>query len=177
MSSSDILAALRPAQVQVVCFDTQWTLYPTSASQWIGVIGYDFETLAGVVPGSLVDDDVEAMYELSLRHPDADRRWANAARTAVGRAGGRDWWWTVNLCRKALQGWPYINGRLLLEGIRASDTCLPDWLDATYMLLWTGSDEQGRIKLDLELSLPPAGVAVRQTPAQKKRTMEDFAAD
>lgn len=124
-----------------------------------------------------MDDDAEAMHELSLLHNDADSRWQHAARAAIGRAGGRDWWWTVNLCRKALSGWPYINGRLLLDGVNAHLSRFPDWLDATYMLLWGNADETGRMKLDLELSLPPKGVPIAQTAQQKRKMMEDFASD
>lgn len=109
--------------------------------------------------------------------PDIDRRWLNAARVAVGRGGGRDWWWSLNLIRKALSGWPYINGKLLLSGLSARQLPLSDWLDACYMLLWSGCDEQGRIKLDLELSMPPAGIAIRQTRAAKEKMLADFAAD
>lgn len=45
------------------------------------------------------------------------------------------------------------------------------------MLLWSGCDENGRIKLDLELSMPPAGMAVRQSKAAKQKMLADFAAD
>ena len=54
---------------------------------------------------------------------------------------------------------------------------LPDWLDACYMLLWGNCDENGRVKLDLELSAPPAGVALRQSKQAKQRMLADFAAD
>lgn len=148
-----------------------------SAIDWVGAVGFDLDGLAGVFPGSIGDDDVDAMYHLSLSDPDIDRRWRNAARVAVGRGGGRDWWWCVNLIRKSLGGWPYINGRLLLSGVDARKLPLPDWLDACYMLLWSGCDEKERIKLDLELSLPPAGEAVRQSAAAKRKMLADFAAD
>lgn len=117
------------------------------------------------------------MRDLAMPCPDADRRWLNAARVAVGRGGGRDWWWTVNLVRKSLGGWPYINGKLLLAGVSAHHTPFPDWLDACYMLLWGNGDEGGRTKLDLELSLPPAGVGIRQSRAAKEKMLADFAAD
>lgn len=117
------------------------------------------------------------MYHLALQHPDIERRWVNAARVAVGRGSGRDWWWSVNLIRRSLQGWPYINGKLLLSGVSARNLPLPDWLDACYMLLWSNCDEKERLKLDLELSLPPAGVGIRQTKAQKVKMAESFAAD
>lgn len=112
-----------------------------------------------------------------MSHPDIERRWLNCARVAVGRGGGRDWWWSVNLIRKSLSGWPYINGKLLLSGVNARTLPLPDWLDACYMLLWGNCDENSRIKLDLELSMPPAGVALRQSKAAKTQMLADFAAD
>jgi len=143
----------------------------------VGAVGFDMDNLAGVFPGSIGDDDVDAMYHLAMSDPDIDRRWRNAARVGVGRGSGRDWWWSVNLIRKALGGWPYINGKLLLAGVSARDLPLPDWLDACYMMIWSGCDEQNRIKLDLELSMPPAGVALRQSKAAKVKMAESFAAD
>ncbi len=117
------------------------------------------------------------MYHLALSDPDIERRWLNAARVAVGRGSGRDWWWSLNLVKRALSGWPYINGKLLLSGVSAAHVPLPDWLDACYMLLWSGCDEKERIKLDLELSMPPAGTAIRQSKAAKEKMLADFAAD
>jgi hypothetical protein len=143
----------------------------------VGAVGFDMDSLAGVFPGSIGDVDVDAMYHLALSDPDIDRRWRNAARVAVGRGSGRDWWWSVNLIRKALGGWPYINGKLLLAGVSAAKLPLPDWLDACYMLMWSGGDEKGRIQLDLELSMPPAGVALRQSKQAKLKMASDFAAD
>lgn len=117
------------------------------------------------------------MHHLALSDPDIERRWLNAARVAVGRASGRDWWWTVNLCRKAIGGWAYINGSLLLAGVSARTMPFGDWLDACYMLLWRGGDENARVKLDIELSVPPAGVVVRQSKQQKEQMLAAFAAD
>lgn len=117
------------------------------------------------------------MFQLAVSDPDIERRWLNAARVAVGRAGGRDWWWTVNLARKAVTGWPYIHGTLLLSGVDARRMPLPDWLDACYMMLWRAGDENGRTKLDTELSLLPAGVRIRQTRQQKEQMLNAFAAD
>lgn len=163
--------------MSVTCLQRRWTLDLDTAHQWVGAVGFDLDTLAGVFPGSLCDDDVDTMHHLAMSCPDIDRRWLNAARVAVGRGGGRDWWWSLNLIRKALSGWPYINGKLLLSGLSARQLPLSDWLDACYMLLWSGCDEQGRIKLDLELSMPPAGIAIRQTRAAKEKMLADFAAD
>lgn len=177
MQRHDILAQVRPARVSVTCHERSWALDLDTADHWLGAVGFDMDSLAGVFPGSIGDDDVDAMYHLALSDPDIDRRWRNAARVAVGRGSGRDWWWSVNLIRRALSGWPYINGKLLLSGVSARHMSLPDWLDACYMLLWGNCDEKERIKLDLELSMPPAGVALRQSKEAKVRMAESFAAD
>lgn len=177
MGHADVFAQVRPARVSVVCCQREWALHLDTAYQWLGAVGFDLDDLSGVFPGAIGDDDVDTMHHLSLSHPDIERRWLNAARVALGRGAGRDWWWSLNLIRKSLQGWQYINGKLLLSGVHATNVPLPDWLDACYMLLWSGCDEQGRMKLDLELSMPPAGVALRQTKEAKQKMLADFAAD
>jgi hypothetical protein len=124
-----------------------------------------------------VDDQTREMFDIAVSRDDADHRWLNAARVAVGRAGGRDWWWVLNLTRRCLQGWPYINGKLLLSGVHADRIHFADWLDAAYMLLLTGQDEKGALKLDTELNTKPVGVPIRQTPAQIRAAAAAFAAD
>ena len=135
------------------------------------------DNLSGVMPGSVAENDIDAMYHLTMSDPDIERRWTNAARVAVGRAAGRDWWWAVNLARKAIGGWQYLNGKLLLSGVSARHMPLHDWLDACYMMLWTGCDDNGRTRLDTELSMLPAGVRIRQSAEQKKAMLAAFAAD
>lgn len=118
------------------------------------------------------------MWDAGREDPDdATRRWRNAARVAVQRGSGRDWWWAVNLVRKVLGVWPYVNGQLLLRSVDAATMTFPSWLDAAFMLLWTNTDEEGRMRLDLELSMRPQGVAVKMSQAQKHKMMEAFAAD
>jgi hypothetical protein len=173
----DVFDRLRPSQVEVVCFERSWHLYPATAYEWLGVLGHDLDTFAGVVPGAVVDADVDAMFQLGLQYDDRDRRWVNAARVAVGRAGGRDWWWVANLSKRCLQGWAYIHGKLLLEGVNARRLPFADWLDAAYMMMWLNQDEKGRMKFDAELSMVPAGATVARTPAQVQAMAEAFAAD
>lgn len=173
----NVLAALRPHTVYVVCFGVRWELYPDSAYDWIGLAAADFDGLAGIFPGAVVDDQCEQLFRASMQDEARDRKWANAARVALGRAGGRDWWWTNNLIRKCVEGWPYVNGVLLRQGVSAREMPLPDWLDAVYTLMWQNQDDNGRVKLDLELQRTPTGVVVAQSKAQTRAAMEAFAAD
>lgn len=176
MEAADVFASVRPAEVTVQCYGQPVGVQLHTAKQWIGAVGFNTETLAGVVPGAVDEQWLPLLWE-HIDDEDAEPRWMQAARVAVGRGGGRDWWWSVNLIRKALTGWPYINGKLLLSNISAASMLLPDWLDACYMMLWSGCDDKNRSKLDLELSIPPAGVMIRQSKKQKMKMLADFAAD
>jgi len=146
------------------------------ACQWIGAIAMDTKNLYGIMPGLVKDDDLEDMYQISLAHPDIETRWWYAARTALGRAGGRDWWWAHNLSTRSLSAWTHINGILLRQGVDARKICFPDWLDACYSMLWVNADEEHRIKLDMELSARPRGIAVAQSPASVRQMAVQFAA-
>jgi hypothetical protein len=175
--SVDLLAQLRPSEVKVNVAGHPFVLQATSASQWLGALAVDLDDLCGVMPGLICDDDLELMYEIMQTHADHGERWRNAARTALGRAAGRDWWWALNLSRKALQSWMYVNGILLRQNVSASQIGFPDWLDACYTMLWQNATEEDRLKLDLSLSVRPAGIGVRQSSAAIRKMSLDFAAD
>lgn len=175
--SVDVLALLRPAQVTVTVAGIVFPLQATTASQWLGAIALDPEKLQGIMPGLIADDDLETMLDLMLTHPDITDRWANAARTALGRAAGRDWWWVRNLSRRCLSIWIYVNGTLLRQNVDAKTMLFPDWLDACYTRLWENGDEDARTKLDLELNMRPAGVAIKRSRRQVQQEMAAFAAD
>lgn len=175
--SVDLLALLRPSQVVVTVREHRFTLTAANASQWLGAIAIDLDNLAGIVPGLIADDDLDLMCQLMDDHQDIETRWTNAARTALGRGSGRDWWWTLNLAKKSLGAWIYVNGILLRQGIDAKRIEFPDWLDACYTMLWQNADEEHRIKLDMELSMRPRGVAIKRTKAQRQAEMAAFAAD
>lgn len=175
--SADLLAHLRPARVCVTVAGSPFVLTATTAAQWLGAIATDMEHLAGIVPGLIADEDVDLMWDLSCARPDIADRWVNAARTALGRGGGRDWWWTLNLCRKALGTWMYTNGLLLRQNVNAGYLGFADWLDACYTLYRQNADEEQGIKLDMELNVPPAGIRVPQSAAQARAMVQGFAAD
>lgn len=134
----------------------------------------DFTTLSGVFPGLIRDCDVDHMLPLMK---DISRVVAmqEVAQKVVEAAGGRDWWWTVNLSKRALGNWILVNGFLVRQGVRADSTSFPDWLDACYTWIWEKADEDNRIKLDIELSIPPLGM--RGNRKANKRMVEAFQAD
>jgi hypothetical protein len=175
--SVDLLALLRPDQVGVTIAGHRFLLTATCASHWLGAIATDTQGLGGIVPGLVADDDLELMLDLASAHPDIESRWSAAARTALGRGAGRDWWWAWNLSKKALGAWIYVNGILLRQNVNAKSLSYPDWLDACYTMLWQGGDEQQQMKLDMELAMRPKGIAVATSAQATRRMLADFAAD
>jgi hypothetical protein len=175
--SVNLLRLLRPEHVSVGFCDQAWPLEATSALDWLGAIAVDLETLAGVFPGLIGDDRLDDMINLIVEDPARMLNWLPVAQEVVGAAAGRDWWWAVNLTRKATSSWPLINGFLIRQGVRADGIGFPDWLDACYSWLWEHCDEEERIKLDLQLSMRPKGVAIKQSKAQVQAMLADFAAD
>jgi hypothetical protein len=175
--SVNLLALLRPEAVSVHFHGRIWALTPRTAAEWIGAVALDLKNLTGVFPGQIQDEDIQEMFDIGLREPDVEQAWFTCAQEVLGAAGGRDWWWTWNLTRLALGSWIYVNGGLMLAGVQAHNTLLPDWLDAAYVLISRGRDEPGQTKLDLELNMRPRGVKVKQNPAQTRAMMEAFAAD
>jgi len=175
--SVDLLALLRPGVVTVTVAGHPFVLNATSAIQWLGAIAMDTEGLYGIVPGLLADDDLDLMESLWATDADITTRWFYAARTALGRGAGRDWWWAQHLSVKSLQAWPYVNGTLLRQNVDARKLAFPDWLDACYMTLWSNASEEDRIKLDFELNMRPKGIATPASRAAQRQMGMDFAAD
>lgn len=137
----------------------------------------DLDNLQGIMPGLISEDDLEVMEQIVDSHPDFAQRWVNAARTALGRAAGRDWWWALNLSRHALGTWIYVNGMLLRQGVDSKKISYPDWLDACYTLFWQNASQEDQKKLDAMLGIPPQGVAVRRSKAATTQMLNEFAAD
>lgn len=171
----NVLESVRPKTVHVTAFGHLFLLEAVSAWDWIGAIGAEQETLAGVFPGMAADRDLDVLLGHAL-DDDFARRCTNTARSALGKGAGRDWWWALNLTSKILSAFSAFNGVMLREGVPLS-TPFPDYLDAVYSLLWERGDDEARMKLDLELQVLPKGVAVRQSAAATKNMAAAFAAD
>lgn len=176
MQNVNVFGRIRPAQVEVKAFGQHWLLQEASAFDWLGSVAADLEKLSGVFPGLLIPEQLDQLYE-HITDDDFDARCARTAQAALGRGSGKDWWWTLNLCKKILPGWVMVNGIMLREGLSAQQASFADYLDAVFSLMWERSDKEGRMKLGVELAAMPAGVKVKQTSAAKRRMLDDFSAD
>lgn len=172
----NVFEQVRPSRIEVTAFGSSWLLEDCSAYQWLGATGTDFDTLHAVFPGMVDVGFLDALWERS-HAGDFDKRCTLAARAALGRASGKDWWWAWNMTKKILSSWPILNGVMLRQGIRATQLPLADYMDAVYSLLQERGKDEDRMKLDIELQTLPAGVRVRQSSAAKKAMLAAFAAD
>src|SRR5689334_22658283 len=106
------MRAGRSDETWVKAFGRLWRLRRMSAWDWVRACHEP--TLADVFPGQVRDSDIPAVFESALHDPDFDRRCHLAARAALERATGREWWWAYNLIGEARSGWIVVNGRLML---------------------------------------------------------------
>lgn len=144
-------------RVPVRCFGRWWYLRDVPAIDWIMATGSD--DMAGVFPGLVDDGDGDALFRAVLALPDMQQRCINVSRRALERGSGREWHWTLNFVNEVKKSWPYLNGKLVREGVRADRTRFPDWIDAAYTLLLELTSEKDREPLDRRLRKVPAGMA------------------
>lgn len=88
-----------------------------------------------------------------------------------------DWVIAWNLMRIVRGTWLWINGALVRQGVRAGTDTLADWLDAAYTLIYESRDQQGRLALETELTMPPRGEHLAVSAAAQRRAAMAFAAD
>jgi hypothetical protein len=134
--------------------------------------------MSGVFPGFLGTSDAAWMVDQWLEVPDMQKRCINVARVALGRASGREWFWAYNLIKECAASWPYLNGMLTRQGVRASDETLADWLDAAYTLLRELMDDKERKALELRLrKIPRDAVAPVRIAKSTRAELMAFGAD
>lgn len=117
------------------------------------------DDMAGIFPGFVDDSDGDALFRTVLALPDMQQRCVNVSRRALERGSGREWHWTLNFVNEVKKSWPYLNGKLVREGVRADQTRFMDWIDAAYTLLLELTPEKEREALDRRLRRIPAGSA------------------
>jgi hypothetical protein len=162
--------------VEVSAFGRVWKLPHAPALVWINSVRGEDNTFPYVFPGMVKRGDAWDMFDNWMTVEDADRRCANAARKALQYASGREWWWTHNLINEAVSSWNGVNGKLVRQGVRASDESLPDWLDAAFTLMSEVMSEDDRATFHGRLILPPKNIKIAQSNASTRAALMAFAA-
>jgi len=102
------------------------------------------------------------------------------AERLVQQATGRKWWVAQRLYATLAASWAELDGQLSLRGVELA-ALLPAPARAcnlVYAWLVDGADEQGRRRLDMQLTRPPAGMTKRQaagawSPQEQGRAFMD----
>lgn len=103
---------------------------------------------------ALLDDADRAELVLAVARGElAADELTRAGRELLSAETGRKWWVAEMLSAPGEE----MLGELVLSGVDPDRVSIGEWTAATYRILTRNLDEKGRIKLDFELSIPPAG--------------------
>lgn len=80
----------------------------------------------------------------------------------------------MRLCQ---QGWLWVNGMLLRQGVNREHLSLSDWLYAAYTMIYESRDADGRVALESDLMIPPRGVGLVLPAAVQHQGAMAFALD
>lgn len=141
------------SRLTVTGFGRRWTVDNPPALAWIHAAMS--EDMAGVFPGLVVEDEQELLQAI-LTDPDFRIKCQRMAHALLGRGSGREWHWALNLIKESVGSWTHLNGKLVREGVRASSTSLPDWLDAAWTVFVELLDKNERKAFENRLRAIPA---------------------
>lgn len=153
----DPVAALRCWRIDVDVAGEVYTIPPTPAVDWLVAIVEG--SWADIVPGLLPPDDIGPLDDLIAAGTIDEAELRSAAQAALAEAAGTRWWTARALAGGVLQV-PQLTGRLLTRGVDPGVVSLGAFLTAAYGLAIDGMDQTQRVKFDLDLQRPPAGVPV-----------------
>lgn len=158
----------------VTGFGRAWIVDNPPALAWIHAVMSD--DMAGVFPGLVVGDEQE-LFDAILKDPDFQVKCQRMAHAALGRAGAREWYWTRNLIKESVESWTHLNGKLVREGVLASSTSLPDWLDAAWTMFVELYDDKGRKAFENRLRAIPLVAGAVKPKMSSRSDLMAFAAD
>lgn len=117
--------------------------------------------MSAIFPGMIKDSDAEEMFRIWLENPEAKDRCILTSRRALERAGLREWHWTINMIKEIQGSWTHLNGLLTRQGVSASRSTLPDYLDAAYTLFEEKLGENEFKAFETRLRKIPGGLSIR----------------
>lgn len=148
----DPAATLRCWAVEVVLAGRAWTIPARPAADWLlAAIG----PWTDIVPG-LVDDPDDEIDDLIADGNLDDGELRQAAQDALTAASGLKWWVAEHLARVAVQTW--VGAEVLLGGVDPATAPFGAYLAAAHHAATRNMTKENRLKFDLDLTQPPAGV-------------------
>lgn len=148
----DPAATLRCWAVEVELAGRTWTIAARPAADWLlAAIG----PWSDIVPG-LVDDPDDDLDDLIADGTVGSDELRQAAQDALTATAGLKWWTAEHLARVAVTTW--LAGEVLLSGVDPAAAPFGAYLAAAYRAATRHMTKEDRLKFDLDLTQPPAGV-------------------
>jgi len=153
MADIDVVAALRPAAVEVELDGYSYEIPPLAADVWIeAVVSNDaFAILPGLLCPEDEDDILGRLADDGLELDEI----RTVARHALGAASGRDWWEAQHLILGAANAWDSFGGALLLRGVDLTSLSIAAFCSMVYSLATRDMDKGDRLKFDMDIKRVP----------------------
>lgn len=152
----DAAAGMRPCEIDITLGNLVYTIPELPAADWlVAIIGDPGALLPGLLP---LDEQADVYHRIQsgdLAVEEINQAW----RDLLGAATGRTWWSASRLCSAAAdpEAWPVVHGRLLSSGIDLEQVSIGAFCNAVFFMLLSGSDEEERMRIKMELEMPPPG--------------------
>lgn len=149
--ASDLLAHLRPCNVEVDFLGTTYTIPAMDAVGWIALIDGQHPDLYEIFPvlagGQAVAAVEDALWDEQVTRQDV----GEVALAAIGAAADRPWWVAVNIVRSAASAWSIVHVN------NAAGMSLAGWLDEVWSKIMANIDPKKRASWVTEVERPPKG--------------------
>lgn len=149
----DLTATLRCWPVDVDLGGHTYTIPPLPATDWMTALlagGWE-AILPDMLDGDL-DDLEDQLFDGTVTTDDLRR----AAQDAVEAAAGTKWWSAERLAAAIAGSW--LGGELVLQGVDPDRIPFGAYLSAAHQCVLGRMDKTQRVRWELDLDRPPAGV-------------------
>lgn len=153
----DPVAALRCWTIDVDVAGATYTVPARPAVDWL--IAIVDGAWGDIIPG-LLDPDQSGPLEDAIADLALDPAELRAAAQAALAAAAGTKWWTARTLAASIVAAPEMVGLLMTRGIDPGRVSLGGYLTAAYALAVRGMGKTDRVKFDMDLQRPPAGVPV-----------------
>lgn len=167
------LVAFDPVEVDVNLSGYRFTIPAHPASVWLQILTDEQVNGLDVLPG-LLDEEGEQRFDELVFSGGLERdEYTNTIYEIIAEVSGHTWWWTMHLL-SLLQGPNATQWLGEMTRLDASRVSLGAWLNSLYSLLVKYQKEEDRMRLDMELEMPPPGIELEISQADQKATEQAF---
>lgn len=167
------VVSFAPVAIDILFAGERFTIPAHPAATWLQILTDETIDALNIFPGLLDPVDQERFDELVFGGGLAVDEFKETIYEIIAEVSGHTWWWTIHLL-SLLRG--PNSTQWLGEMVRfdANNMSLGAWVNALYALLVKHQKEEDRMRLDMELEMPPPGVELEISEADQKATEQAF---